>query len=100
MPHDKKQFGNHIWKSIEALDQQGMALIEQQNGKTFYDYCEQTGNTICGRHPIGVLLGALAANTNIPTQTKFVQYSQSEKVMSVQQCSVSYAASVTLGAVK
>ena len=82
MPHNEKVFGNQIWKSIEALDQQGIALIEEQNQKTFFDYCEKSGNTICGRHPIGVLLGALAANKTIETKTKFVQYSQSEKVTS------------------
>ena len=27
MPHDKQAFGNQIWKSIEALDSQGMELI-------------------------------------------------------------------------
>ncbi len=77
-----------------------MELIAQQNGKSFFDYCEKSGNTICGRHPIGVLLGALAANKNLATETKFVNYSQSEKVMSAQQCSVSYAASVTMGSAK
>ena len=96
MPHDEKLFGNKIWKSIEALDQQGIALIEDQNQKTFFDYCEKSGNTICGRHVIGMVLAALAENNNIKTKTKFVCYSQSEKVTSCDQCSVSYASSVTV----
>ena len=62
VPHNKKEFGNQIWKSIEALDSQAMELIEQQKGPEFYDYCEKSGNTICGRHPIGVLLAAIAAH--------------------------------------
>ena len=45
--------------SIEALDREGMACIERQDAAAFTAYLEATKNTICGRHPIGVLLHAM-----------------------------------------
>lgn len=35
---------------------QGMDIIETLNPATFTEYLKKFGNTICGRHPIGVLL--------------------------------------------
>lgn len=45
-----------IWQSIQKLDKQGMSLIETLNPSAFTEYLKKYGNTICGRHPIGVLL--------------------------------------------
>lgn len=58
-----------IFKSIEALDKRGMEIIasqvecnllfmlmESQDVEKFYAYQKKYKNTICGRHPIGVLL--------------------------------------------
>ena len=73
-----------------------MEHIEKQSRTDFYDYCEKSGNTICGRHPIGVLLGAIEAHKKEPLETKFTHYSQSEKVTSADQSSVSYAACITV----
>ena len=33
-----------------------MKIIESMNHKMFSDYLKEYHNTICGRHPIGVLL--------------------------------------------
>lgn len=35
---------------------QGMDIIETLNPAMFTEYLKKYGNTICGRHPIGVLL--------------------------------------------
>lgn len=48
-----------IWKQIEQLDQEAIQIIEDLDTKGFYKYLKQTKNTICGRHPIGVLLNIL-----------------------------------------
>ena len=53
--------GRDIYKSIEQLDRQGMALIEAQDAEGFARYQREYGNTICGQHPIAVLLHALQA---------------------------------------
>jgi len=47
---------NHIYESIEALDRKGMDVIEKLDPQGFSEYLKEYGNTICGRHPIGVLL--------------------------------------------
>lgn len=39
---------------------QGMDIIETLNPTMFTDYLKKYGNTICGRHPISVLLQVIA----------------------------------------
>ena len=41
------------------MDEEGVKLIENHNINDFYKYLESTDNTICGRHPICVLLQIL-----------------------------------------
>lgn len=38
------------------LISQGMDVIEKLDPQGFSEYLKEYGNTICGRHPIGVLL--------------------------------------------
>uniref|UniRef100_A0A3Q0KTB5 Protein MEMO1 n=1 Tax=Schistosoma mansoni TaxID=6183 RepID=A0A3Q0KTB5_SCHMA len=87
-----------IWQSIQALDETGMELIERLAPSEFTSYLEQYGNTICGRHPIGVLLQIVAyLRRNMPNNNfnmKFVRYAQSEHCNNMNQSSVSYAAGV------
>ena len=52
--YDKKHGAIH--KSIEALDRLGMEIIETGDPDAFKQYLEEYENTICGRHPISVLL--------------------------------------------
>jgi len=93
--HDPKH-GGEIFESVEALDRQGMALIEAQDAAGFAQYQREYGNTICGRHPIAVLLHALNALPRQPTphQLKFVRYVQSSQVRQPAESSVSYASAV------
>lgn len=73
--HYDKSCGE-IYQSIQRLDQQvillvaitdalwnlssfpiqGMSIIEMLDTAGFTEYLKKYGNTICGRHPIGVLL--------------------------------------------
>nr|CDS26518.1 protein memo1 [Hymenolepis microstoma] len=85
-----------IWESIKDLDHKGMSLIENLDTKGFNDYLHEYGNTICGRHPIGVLLQAINAlkksDNSLNPSLKFVQYAQSSKCRNGRDSSVSYAA--------
>ena len=45
----------------QALDYAGMNIIETLDHEAFTAYLKKYGNTICGRNPIGVLLGTIAA---------------------------------------
>lgn len=81
-----------------------MSLIEQIDHEKFVSYLSKTKNTICGRHPIGVLLSAiqnLQTNKSIgedeqhrskaTPQIRFIHYAQSSQVTSEKDSSVSYA---------
>ena len=83
-----------IYQSIQALDEQGMDLIEKQDAKGYAKYQRDFGNTICGRHPIAVLLHTLAACAPHGHKLKFVSYAQSSECRRVDESSVSYASAV------
>lgn len=82
-----------ISASIEKLDRQGMYCIAEQDAAAFTSYLQKTGNTICGRHPIGVLLKAIEHATT-PFETEFTKYAQSERAKTKRDSSVSYAAAI------
>ncbi|KAI8145905.1 MEMO1 family [Fennellomyces sp. T-0311] len=79
-----------IHESISNLDHEGMRLIESLDHGAFSQYLRTTKNTICGRHPIGVLLCALAA-LDQPARIQFNKYAQSSACQKVRDSSVSYA---------
>lgn len=88
-----------IHESIRRLDEMGMDAIERGKHAEFRDYLLDTDNTICGRHPIGVVMAAIeylrensgshdSANDG---KFKFVHYDRSGLVENMSQYSVSYA---------
>lgn len=85
----------NIYQSIEGLDRLGMHIIENLNPTEFTNYLKKYGNTICGRHPIGILLQAvqeLLRNDNTQTASmKFLKYAQSSQCRNMNDSSVSYA---------
>ncbi|KAG0049915.1 hypothetical protein BGZ83_005261 [Gryganskiella cystojenkinii] len=85
--------GRKIFESIRELDHEGMEKIEQRDHGAFCKYLSQTKNTVCGRHPIGVLLAAVAQlDRQRPThRIQFVHYAQSSGVVTTSDSSVSYA---------
>lgn len=101
--HYSKSDGE-IFQSIEALDKQGMNYIKEKDFDGFKDYLKKTRNTICGRHPIAVFLGAVEAlekkaaeeeaDTKVMFELEWVKYEQSSKVRTPDDSSVSYAAAV------
>ncbi|KAJ2785222.1 hypothetical protein H4R18_000673 [Coemansia javaensis] len=89
--------GVPIWESIQRLDYAGMEAIARLDHAAFKRYLDETRNTICGRHPIGVLLAA--TNALYPPGARgpggpalrFVKYDQSSKARTAADSSVSYA---------
>lgn len=100
-----------IYKSIEELDWQGMDILSlppAQASAKFADYLDQTGNTICGRHPLAVVVHIFEQlrtyKTSQPTEgfsdaataqsglTTWTAYTQSNRVEDISDHSVSYAA--------
>jgi len=86
----KKEDGE-IYNSIEKLDKRAMSLIENIDVEGLTAYFEETENTICGRHPIAIILNVMKA-TGDKYETKFRHYSQSNQVKHPSEFSVSYAA--------
>ncbi|XP_005099711.1 protein MEMO1 [Aplysia californica] len=84
-----------IWQSIEALDKMGMDIIEKMDPPAFTNYLQTFHNTICGRHPIGVLLNAIdhfrRTSNGTAMQLKFLKYAQSSQCETTHDSSVSYA---------
>lgn len=89
-----------IYQSIEWLDKLGMKAIKDLNLESFTSYLRNYGNTICGRHPIGVMIAAaehLNADSDKNAERpryliKFLNYSQSSKCHHMYDSSVSYVA--------
>ena len=96
MSYDKK-FEN-IWESIEDLDKQALNIIKEINSEKLDKYFKRTKNTICGRNPIIISL-SIVEKFKKNHKSKIVEYNiagyaQSNKVKSMYETSVSYAAVV------
>lgn len=98
------QFYERSWgqihQSIEHLDKLGMKAIKDLKLESFTAYLRNYGNTICGRHPIGVLIGALehlhsqgiSGQVKNKYSIKFLNYLQSSRCSHMYDSSVSYVA--------
>jgi hypothetical protein len=74
------------------------AITTGKVGK-FLEAIDKTGNTVCGRHPIGVVMVALeelAANGNKEGKFHFVRYERSSDVEDVLDSSVSYVSAFAI----
>jgi predicted class III extradiol MEMO1 family dioxygenase len=89
-----------IHESITRLDHEAMTLLTLPSSTAadahtaFAKYLTETKNTICGRHPIGVLMGAMAfleREKGIQPTLKWVRYEQSSACLTIRDSSVSYA---------
>merc|ERR1712154_172340 len=81
---DTKYKSNAIHQYIRDLDGMAMQLIQQLDYHGFYQYLGRTRNTICGQHPICVLLKVVEAvnaqngkSGGKQWALQFVDYSQS-----------------------
>ncbi|KAF2402832.1 UPF0103-domain-containing protein [Trichodelitschia bisporula] len=93
--HDPRQRGDPaIHESIAKVDAESMDAIETGSHAEFLDQLARTGNTVCGRHPIGVIMAAIEAGGlqgegNVG-KFKFVRYERSSLVHHIRDSSVSY----------
>jgi AmmeMemoRadiSam system protein B len=85
-----------IHEVIKVLDQMAMDAVESGAHSEFYKVIRETRNTVCGRHPIGVMMAALEEVAKEGPEAgkgklKFVQYQRSNLVKEEFDFSVSYA---------
>jgi AmmeMemoRadiSam system protein B len=90
-----------IHESIAWTDMASMYSIELSGHKGFTEELHRTGNTVCGRHPIGVMMAALEEHlkddeTGDKGKFKFVRYERSSLVKRVNDSSVSYASAYAI----
>eukprot|EP01108_Squamamoeba_japonica_P007942 TRINITY_DN6903_c0_g1_i1.p4 TRINITY_DN6903_c0_g1~~TRINITY_DN6903_c0_g1_i1.p4 ORF type:complete len:178 (-),score=87.72 TRINITY_DN6903_c0_g1_i1:39-572(-) len=84
-----------VYEYIESLDKDAMELIESLDADAFYQFVRKTGVTICGRHPIHVLLRLVQLHErDTRFDVRFLDYKQSSKAEHRDDSSVSYAAGV------
>lgn len=94
VPKGSEDFAIH--ESIQAVDFECMQACESGSHDEWLAKLAETGNTVCGRHPIGVIMAAVEEVRKQEGKQgvgafKFVQYAQSSKVKRVGDSSVSYA---------
>lgn len=88
--------GRAIHESIAAVDQESWEACESGSHEAFVTQVERTGNTVCGRHPIGVMMAAMEVwrSKHLEREAKgkfrFVRYERSGLVENVSDSSVSY----------
>lgn len=90
-----------IHESISACDIATMAAISTGSSETFLSFIEKTGNTVCGRHPIGVLMAALedlarGSTNGSGGKFNFIRYERSSDVEDVSDSSVSYVSALAV----
>ncbi|MCJ1336947.1 hypothetical protein MMC09_002225 [Bachmanniomyces sp. S44760] len=99
---DKTPKSPEIHESIARLDKSAMDAIESGGHDAFLANLRDTSNTVCGRHPIGVVMAALEVLqkqgkiSDGRGRFKFVRYERSSDCMKAQDSSVSYASAFAL----
>jgi AmmeMemoRadiSam system protein B len=78
-----------VHESIAAVDKDSMDAVESGRHEEFLAQLRETGNTVCGRHPIGVFMAAAEA-AGIDGRFRFVRYERSGLVEDASDSSVSY----------
>lgn len=89
--------GPPIHETIKVLDKTAMDAVESGSHDAFYDNLKKTGNTVCGRHPIGVTMAGLEilrrdAGDQSKGQFHLLHYDRSALVERPSESSVSYVA--------
>jgi AmmeMemoRadiSam system protein B len=91
-----------IYDSISAVDIATMKAITTGTTGEFLKILRSTGNTVCGRHPIGVMMAALeevaatSSGSGEVGKFHFIRYERSSDPDMVSESSVSYVSAVAV----
>ncbi|KAL7793241.1 MEMO1 family [Trichoderma ceciliae] len=93
--HSPKPAGPPIYETIRLVDEAAMEAVKSGSHDAFFDNMKHTGNTVCGRHPIGIAMAALelyAKELSDENKSRFrvVKYDRSSEVVLPDDSSVSY----------
>lgn len=84
-----------IHESIKQVDFQCMGACESGKHDNWLGILEETGNTVCGRHPIGIVMAAMEVLGG-QSKFKFVRYERSSDCQKVSDSSVSYCSALAV----
>lgn len=96
-PSDRDPKTPYIHESIKKVDFECMGACESGNHQAWLDVLSETGNTVCGRHPIGVIMVGIEeverqdSRQDKNRRFRFVRYERSSEVKKISDSSVSYA---------
>jgi len=87
--------GPPIHETIRTIDEAAMDAVKSGSHDAFLATLKQTKNTVCGRHPIGVMMAALELLNQEPQYKgkglfNVIQYDRSNLVRQPNDMSVSY----------
>lgn len=86
---DKAPKDPAIHESIKQVDFECMGACESGKHDDWLDVLEDTKNTVCGRHPIGIVMAAMEV-LGETSRFKFVNYDRSSECKKISDSSVSY----------
>lgn len=86
---DKTPKSPPIHESIKQVDFECIAACESGSHDDWLAVLEETQNTVCGRHPIGIIMAAMET-LNGAGKFKFVKYDRSSECTTIMDSSVSY----------
>ncbi|KAK5659290.1 hypothetical protein OQA88_1383 [Cercophora sp. LCS_1] len=86
-----------IHEVIRVLDELAIDAVKTGSHVGFYKTVQETQNTVCGRHPIGVVMAALEhVKEEGKGKFNFVQYQRSNLVKKSNDFSVSYVSAYAI----
>lgn len=96
-----KPTGPPIHETIRAIDEAAMDAVESGSHDAFLSTLKQTRNTVCGRHPIGVVMAALEllrkeAEFHDKGRFSIIKYDRSNMVEYPNDMSVSYVSAYAI----
>jgi AmmeMemoRadiSam system protein B/AmmeMemoRadiSam system protein A len=86
-------FRDDVPDNLKKLDTGAFDLIGKKDVDGLFDYIDETGTTVCGRYPIGVLLSMLPADARVHR----LHYDTSGRMLGDYSNSVSYGAFAVTG---
>ncbi|KAL0233244.1 hypothetical protein GEMRC1_011989 [Eukaryota sp. GEM-RC1] len=81
--------GKALHERIKDLDMEAVKAIQTMDTAAWQEYLQRTGNTVCGREPIRVMIAALS---QLGLHFDLVHYEQSNAARDATDMSVSYVA--------
>ena len=92
---DKTPRDPPVHESIKQVDFECIGACESGKHDEWLGVLEETGNTVCGRHPIGIVMAAME-DLGGGAKFRFVRYDRSSECAKISDSSVSYCSALAV----